>query len=281
MRIAVLSDIHGNYVALERCVRFALDRGIKQFLFLGDYLGELAFPQRTMEIIYSLKEKYRCWFIRGNKEDYWLNYDNTWKEYDSTTGALYYTYHCLMERDLTFFKMLKISENIVLPGYPAITVCHGSPRKANEKMLPNNERTFSVIEENASDYIVCGHTHVQNAMEHGGKKVWNPGSVGVSLHGKGKAQFQILEGRDFVWNAEFISLDYDVERVINDLHQSGLYKKAPGWCGVTAHLLKTGEVSHGSVLGRAMDLCAQEEGDCRWPDIPEKYWRRAIGEMIG
>lgn len=56
MGIAVLSDIHGNYVALERCVRFALDRGIKQFLFLGDYLGELAFPQRTMEIIYSLKE---------------------------------------------------------------------------------------------------------------------------------------------------------------------------------------------------------------------------------
>lgn len=56
MNIAVLSDIHGNYVALERCVRFALDRGIKQFLFLGDYLGELAFPQRTMEIIYSLKE---------------------------------------------------------------------------------------------------------------------------------------------------------------------------------------------------------------------------------
>lgn len=34
-----------------------LDGGIKQFLFLGDYLGELAFPQRTMEIIYSLKEK--------------------------------------------------------------------------------------------------------------------------------------------------------------------------------------------------------------------------------
>ena len=104
MNIAVLSDIHGNHVALEKCVQSALDNGVERFLFLGDYLGELAFPQKTMEIIYSLKEKYQCWFIKGNKEDYWLGYDNTWKEYDSTTGALYYTYHQLTEQDLFFFQ---------------------------------------------------------------------------------------------------------------------------------------------------------------------------------
>lgn len=281
MNIAVLSDIHGNHVALEKCVQSALDNGVERFLFLGDYLGELAFPQKTMEIIYSLKEQYQCWFIKGNKEDYWLGYDNTWKEYDSTTGALYYTYHQLTEQDLTFFKGLKICENIILPGLPEITACHGSPEKVNEKMLPNNERTFSVIEKNDSDYIVCGHTHIQNVMEHNGKRVWNPGSVGVSVNGQGKAQFLILKGESSKWRAEFFSADYAVEQVIKELHRSGLYEKAPGWCSVTEHLLRTGETPHGSVLGRAMFLCSQAEGSCRWPDIPEKYWRQAVGEMIG
>ena len=33
MEIAVLADIHSNYVALERCMRYAEERGIRQFLF--------------------------------------------------------------------------------------------------------------------------------------------------------------------------------------------------------------------------------------------------------
>ena len=58
MKIAVLSDIHGNYIALEECINYALDKGIDTFLFLGDYLGELVYPQKTMKFLYSLKEKY-------------------------------------------------------------------------------------------------------------------------------------------------------------------------------------------------------------------------------
>lgn len=42
MDIAVLSDIHGNHIALKRCVEYALEQGIGHFLFLGDYAGELA-----------------------------------------------------------------------------------------------------------------------------------------------------------------------------------------------------------------------------------------------
>lgn len=75
MRIAVLSDIHGNYIALQECIDYALNRGIDTFILLGDYVGELAYPQKTMEILYSLKQKYNCFFIKGNKEDYWMNYN--------------------------------------------------------------------------------------------------------------------------------------------------------------------------------------------------------------
>lgn len=285
MKIAVLSDIHGNYIALQKCVDFVLDKDIDTFIFLGDYVGELAYPQKTMEIIYSLKEKYNCFFIKGNKEDYWLNYQTNgekgWNECDSTTGSLYYTYNNLTQKDLDFFEALSHKAELEFEGLPVITICHGSPQRANEKLLPNNEKTIAIMEENISSYILCGHSHVQGIIEHKEKLVLNAGSVGVSLHGDGKAQFMILEDAFQKWNYEFISLEYDVEKVIEDLHISGLVKKAPAWCKVSEHLLRTGEISHGTVLAKAMEFCRNELGECNWPNVPEKYWDLAVREMIG
>ena len=285
MKIAVLSDIHGNYIALQKCIDYAMFYGIDTFVFLGDYVGELAYPQKTMEIIYSLKEKYDCFFVKGNKEDYWLDYrangEMGWNECDSTTGSLYYTYSNLIQKDLEFFKSLFHTSELEFDEFPSLTICHGSPQRVNEKLLPNNEKTYAIMEENASSYILCGHSHVQGEIEHKGKVVLNAGAVGVSLHGDGKAQFLILEGAEQKWNYEFISLEYDVEKVIEDLYISGLVKKAPAWCKVSEHLLRTGEISHGTVLAKAMELCRNELGECNWPNVPEKYWDLAVKEMIG
>ena len=285
MKMAVMSDIHGNYIALQKCIDYALNRDVDTFIFLGDYVGELAYPQKTMEIIYSLKEKYNCFFVKGNKEDYWLDYQTNgekgWNECDSTTGSLYYTYDNLIDKDLEFFKSLSHTSELEFDEFPSLTICHGSPQRVNEKLLPNNEKTLALMEENASSYILCGHSHVQGKIEHKGKVVLNAGAVGVSLHGDGKAQFLILEGSEQKWNYEFISLEYDVEKVIEDLYISGLMQKAPAWCKVSEHLLRTGEISHGTVLAKAMELCKDELGECNWPNVPEKYWDLAVKEMIG
>lgn len=282
MNIAVLSDIHSNYAALQRCLDHAVNRGIDTFIFLGDYLGELAYPQKTMDIIYSIKESYQCFFIMGNREDYWINHEKEprdWKEYDSTTGCLYYTYHNLSERDLQFFKSLNIQEELTFHGLPPITICHGSPRKVSEKLLPDNENTFQIMENNSCDHILCGHTHVQGKIEHKRKMVLNAGSVGLS-HGNGRAQFMILKGLPDAWDYEFVSLEYDIESVIADLHSSGLSKKAPSWCIVSEALLRTGEISHDTVLTRAMALCRDKFGECNWPDIPEECWEQAVRELV-
>ena len=51
MQIAVFSDIHGNHAAFEQCIKYALTNNINKFIFLGDYLGEFPYPQKTMEMI--------------------------------------------------------------------------------------------------------------------------------------------------------------------------------------------------------------------------------------
>lgn len=282
LHAAVLSDIHGNYVALQKCLDYAVNSGADTFFFLGDYLGELAYPQKTMDILYSVKQQYQCFFIRGNKEDYWINYEKDpkgWKEYDSTTGCLYYTYQNLTEKDLQFFKSLSFKEDLTFDSFLPITVCHGSPRKISEKLLPDSENTYFIMESNSTDYILCGHTHIQGKIIHNGKIVLNAGSVGVPLHSNGKAQFMILRGLQGSWDYEFVSLEYDMENVIADLHSSGLSRKAPYWCKVSENLLRTGELSHGTVLKRAMTLCKDKFGECSWPDVPEEYWEQAVKEL--
>lgn len=283
LNIAVLSDIHGNYISLQKCLEHAITRGADTFIFLGDYLGELAYPQKTMSILYSLKEKYKCFFIRGNKEDYWINYDpeqRGWREYDSTTGSLYYTYNNLTQKDLHFFRTLPIKEELIFDDLPPITICHGSPRKVNEKLLSDNENTFWVMERDPNDYILCGHTHIQRKIEHNEKVVLGVGSVGIPMHSKGKAQFMILRGKQGVWDYEFVSLGYNTEEVIADLYASGLNEKAPYWCKVSENLLRTGEISHGDVLERAMEICKEIHEECIWPDVPEECWKQAVKEMI-
>lgn len=284
MDLAVLSDIHGNYIALTECISYAQKQGITTFLFLGDYLGELAYPEKTMKMIYQMKEQYQCYFIKGNKEEYWLNHrtgdGQNWKEYDSTTGSLLYTYSHLSLKDFTFYESLPMKQELVFQDMPPVTICHGSPEKINDRMFSDRKETYEIIDREHNLLLLCGHTHVQDKIVHHGKTALNPGAVGVPLSSGGKSQFMILHKEEKCWKEEFVSLSYDVEKVISELHECGLNVKAPCWCKVTEHLLRNGSICHAQVLTRAMEICEEENGFCNWPDIPEKCWEKAVEEML-
>lgn len=47
-------------------------RDIKKIIFLGDYIGELAYPQKIMKLLQEIIKDYECICLRGNKEDYWI-----------------------------------------------------------------------------------------------------------------------------------------------------------------------------------------------------------------
>ena len=291
MKLAVLADIHGNYVALEACLSLALSRGIRSFVFLGDYLGDMAFPERTMELLYELREKYECRFIRGNREEYWLSHaragtEGNWKDFDSTTGCLVYTYSHLRQKDLDFFGELPIVRRLKFDGLPELVACHGSPFRVDEKLMPERESTFAVMERAGASVILCGHTHQQGKILHAGVRLLNAGSVGLPLDCGGpaaplQAQFLILHGEGGEWTEEFISLSYDVERVVRELYEAELDRHAPYWCRITERMLRTGAGDHGITLSKAMELCRAQEGECIWPEIPEKYWKQAWEQETG
>lgn len=239
-----------------------------------------------MEYIYHIRDHYQCIFVRGNKEDYWLNYRRCgaqgWKQYDSTTGSLYYSYHSLTEKDFLFFEQMKAVETVQFGDIEPITICHGSPRRVNEKLLPEMETTYEIMEQSSTRLILCGHTHIQNKIEYREKAILNAGSVGLAFHSKGAgAQFMILSQDGSLWKEEFLTVHYDVEKEIVRLHEAGLDKMAPYWYKMTKIALRTGEDSHSFLLDKAMERCKQKQGKCVWPNIPECYWEEAYQELYG
>jgi putative phosphoesterase len=283
-KIAVMADIHSNSEALRTCIHEARKRNVDEFIFLGDYIGDMASPQRTLELLKQIEEQYPCTFIRGNKENYWIdhrrNSDEVWESGKSSTGMLAYNYSQLSNSDINFFEKLPISDIMHYDGYPDITICHGSPSKVNQSMRPDCDYIDELMDEIPTDLVLCGHFHIQMNYKRKGKQIINPGAVGVPLHSEGKTQFMILHGNQGVWSPEFISLHYDRERVIKDMELEKLDIKAPGWYKITKHLLMTGEISHVTVVQKVMDLYFRESGKYDLDQIPENIWNRVIEELF-
>ena len=281
-KIAVIGDIHSNYVGLEKCIDHALSRKADEFLFLGDYISDCPYPQRTMKIIYEMNKNYKCSFIRGNREDYMLNHRKNPQErwtYSSASGSLLYTYENLTEKDFSFFESLDIKGYYEKEGYQPFRYCHGSFVRSNEILEPGAKNTVQLMSDLDVDLLISGHVHFQEEKSYDKKKILHPGAVGVPWYFDGKTQYMMLHREENGWEAEFFQLEYDVEKIVKDFESSGLLEKAPYWSKITIHTLRTGNDHNSACLNRAMQLCEEAEGTVAWPDIPEKYWQQAVREF--
>jgi len=280
MRIAIMADIHSNAEAFRACIDRAEKEGVDSFIFLGDYLGDMANPRETMDLLYELKSHYPCTFIRGNKEDYWLNHrDNpyeVWEYGKTTTGMLRYNYDRLEEKDFLFFESMPISMDIKYEGLPAFTVCHGSPLKANQSMREDYKYIDGLLSQIDAETIICAHFHIQTNYTRNNKTVINPGSVGVPLnvHGHSISQFMTLYDEAGCWNYDFINVEYDISKTLSAMDSEKLYELAPAWYKITKHLLLTGETSHATVIKRVMDRYHKDTGRWELHEIPEEYWEQ-------
>lgn len=249
MNIAVLSDIHGNYIALEAVLRYIDEyearrgRRIDHIVFLGDYVTDGPFTEKTMDLVYETIEKYPCTCIRGNREEYLLEYENTphpWKKC-SGTGLLMYTYEHLREKDWTFFNSLDNHGMLELEGIEPITIVHGSQFKTRDNYYEHPSDGDRFLRKTDTRLILGGHSHTQHVVERYGKTYVNPGSIGESQDGiGGHAQFCVItydevEGNyddDLIENdstyakrfgIENYTIPYDIDRYIRELHDTEVF----------------------------------------------------------
>jgi len=123
MKIAIISDVHGNYPALLAVINDAIENNVDNFIFVGDYIFDLPYPNEVTELIRSLKNAF---VIQGNKEGYLkkLSTENqsNWN-YDQM-GAVYQTYREIKPENFSYLTNLHESCYVSLPFHGEVYVTH-------------------------------------------------------------------------------------------------------------------------------------------------------------
>ena len=161
MRIALLSDIHGNLAALEAVVADLSSRGVDRIVNLGDLVSGPLLPLETARYLRA-----EGWLtIAGNHERQLLTL-----EAGERGASDEYAHSCLTQKELDWFRSFPAS----LELDPEIFLCHGTPDDDNryflESVVGGAVRIASPaeIEERlagrTSAVVACGHTHVPRSV---------------------------------------------------------------------------------------------------------------------
>lgn len=220
MRIAVVSDIHGNLGALRAVLADIDARACDLTVNLGDILSGPLQPVETADLLIGLALP----TIRGNHERQLL-------EPRAGMGASDAHARDLLRPDqLDWIAALPAT----LALNDAVYLCHGSPRDDLEYFLElldagvPRAATAAEVADRAGDIrhavILCGHTHIPRATRlDDGRLVVNPGSVGLQAYhsehpsphdmevGDPRARYAILDDAGGRWSAELLAVDYDHE----------------------------------------------------------------------
>ena len=231
MRIAVISDIHGNLEALFRCLDDIERSGVDRIVNLGDAIGYGPQPEEILTIL----EKRGILSILGNHELAVLdeNYRTDFtpqalRSLEQTLNRLTYVAMNYLER-LPVYR--KLEEALMVHGYPP-----------DSPTVYLNHMSFSEIREtftaNSFGIAFVGHTHRLILIRYDGKDltfdplrqkiiklkpdyryIVNVGAVGQPRDGDPRAKYVIWDNRRNT--LEIRRVVYDIEKTAKLIQQRG------------------------------------------------------------
>ena len=255
MKVAVFSDIHSNYHAFWACCQDALAQNAQQFIFLGDYVSDLADPRKTMDLVYEIQQKYPTVCLRGNRERYMLECQDGISSFSrgSKSGSLLYTYEHLQQKDLAFFRNLRICDTIEIGGVK-IEIAHATADDDRHYFDNAYGNTAAVFQTMQCNYLLTGHSHKQYVLHQNGKTIINPGSVGIPQGGTPNPKYAMLEIVDGNVSCTLREVTYDLTEVIHAQFTSGLVDYANGWAIGILYDIITGQEQVLKLLQRVQAL---------------------------
>ena len=185
MKIAIISDIHGNIDALESVLRDIASEDCQKIFCLGDIAMAGPEPSKTIHKIHALMQSKDFHIIQGNTDNMLSVFSfDTYKEILNTNTVMGSAYladsQLLTQEEKDFLKNLPPKEEIELFGIKILLV-HGSPRRNNENIYPNLkiEEIEEMVSGTNANIIFCGHTHMPCGYQTNTEQtIVNVGSVG-------------------------------------------------------------------------------------------------------
>ena len=211
MRFLILSDIHGNAIALKEILKQIDKYNIDEIIWCGDYVTDFPYSHETIELIHSTAEYYKSHIILGNRDMKMVDWARGKKFIFSEVNNGFYTFKQLTEDDIKWIASLPEKITITLPKGEIIYVSH----YLDENYIENCK------------YKLFGHTHKQIVFENDGVMYINPGSVGITTDEIIGAQFAILDTE--MKKVEKYTIQYDTTKLIEDIKKTPIYNDDVQW----------------------------------------------------
>lgn len=222
MKIAVLSDVHGNIRALESVLDDAKELGIDQFIFLGDLVFMGLDPQLCYDKLMSRRPLIT---IKGNTDSNLEEIEKNNIFHDPKDQLHKLIRYCDIrlqkesKNDLETWPISQKGEIDSIPFY----FCHGTPYSFSEGLTPDKEISLELSEKLGKEgvsVILCGHTHIPADFYHKGIRIINPGAIGFSFDGDVRASYAILDVKNSEVDCKIRRVDYDRESYIKEVEHA-------------------------------------------------------------
>lgn len=179
MRVALISDIHGNIVSLEAVLADIARENIEQIICLGDVATLGPQPVAVLDRLKTL----HCEYILGNHDTFLLNPTVLHDYMDAPwfADSISWCAAQLRADDFDFLRSFKPTLEIPLSAVHNLFCFHGSPRSNTEIILAMTPPTTvdELLGGKKAAVMAGGHTHMQMMRQHKGIMLINAGSVGM------------------------------------------------------------------------------------------------------
>jgi predicted phosphodiesterase len=232
MRLAVLSDIHGNLLALEAVLSDIRERGAPDaYWILGDLAAFCPWPVETLD---RLRELPNVAVLRGNTDRYLVTgrrpamavrSEEDWVRYPAALAMrdanFRWTVKQLSYADYVFFNDLPLDLEMDVPGYGRVVAFHATPADDEANILPSTPDAQVAARLAGLDarLVLYGHTHRPVDRAVGTMRLVNDGSVGIPLDGDPRPAYALLDFEGDRCRVAVHRVAYDVEPVIAELER--------------------------------------------------------------
>lgn len=207
MKIAILSDIHGNFPALQAVLNDIKQYSCEKIYNLGDIAGYYCMLNECITLI----QEYQVISLMGN-HDYYLYHNQKCPRSTTANLCLDYQKSIILPNSLAFFQTLLTQYDDGL-----LSLRHGGWHDPLDEYVNSCEFDGCLISD--AQYYCSGHTHRQVVNQSEEYYYVNPGSVGQPRDGDYRAAYAII---DLATNQiELKRIEYDIDFIVSEMKQAG------------------------------------------------------------